>query len=100
MKRVVLLLFILIYFNQINAQSINVGGVFPTIDHSGTISKKLDYSLYYFAAFPLVNFDKLDVSKDSYFHLFYAEQALRQQINCLSQEATFIEEQMLFMTIM
>jgi len=60
----------------LNAQSINVGGVFPTIDHSGTISKKLDYSLYYFAAFPLVNFDKPDVSKDSYFHLFYAEQAL------------------------
>lgn len=65
----------------INAQSINVGGVFPTIDHSGTISNKLDYSLYYFAAFPLVNFDKPDVSKDSYFHLFYSEQALSYNVN-------------------
>lgn len=67
---------ILINTQSINAQSINVGGVFPTIDHSGTLSKKLDYSLYYFAAFPLVNFDKPDISKDSYFHLFYSEQAL------------------------
>lgn len=67
---------VLLSASNINAQSINVGGVFPTIDHSGTISNKLDYSLYYFAAFPLVNFDKPDVSKDSYFHLFYLEQAL------------------------
>lgn len=65
----------------LRAQSINVGGVFPTIDHSGTISSKLDYSLYYFAAFPLVNFDKPDVSKDSYFHLFYSEQALSYNVN-------------------
>lgn len=72
---------ILLFTSNINSQSINVGGVFPSIDHSGTLSNKLDYSLYYFAAFPLVNFDKPDVSKDSYFHLFYAEQALSLNVN-------------------
>ena len=39
------------------AQSTYVGGLFPTIDHSGTITKYLDYSFYYFGAFPLVNFN-------------------------------------------
>lgn len=78
---IVSVLSILLFASNINAQSINVGGVFPTIDHSGTIINKLDYSLYYFAAFPLVNFDKPDVSKDSYFHLFYAEQALSFNLN-------------------
>lgn len=63
------------------AQSVNVGGVFPTIDHSGTLSKKFDYSLYYFAALPLVNFDKPAESKDSYFHLFYSEQALSYNVS-------------------
>lgn len=62
--------------SRIHGQSINIGGIFPTIDHSGTISSKLDYSLYYFAAFPLVNFIKPDLSKNTYFHLFYSEQAL------------------------
>ena len=66
---------------KLNAQSFNVGGIFPTIDHSGKISSKLDYSLYYFAAFPIVNFEKPDASKDSYFHLFYSEQALSYNVN-------------------
>jgi hypothetical protein len=79
--RFVLVLAITIIASSINAQSINVGGVFPTIDHWGTINNKLDYSLYYFAAFPLVNFDKPDVSKNSYFHLFYSEQALSYNVN-------------------
>ncbi|MDX2174296.1 MAG: DUF2490 domain-containing protein [Bacteroidota bacterium] len=61
---------------NLNAQSVFVAGAFPTIDHSGTINSKLDYSLYYFAAFPLVNFSKPEVSKNSYFHLLYFEQAL------------------------
>lgn len=64
-----------------NAQNINVGGLFPTIDHSGSINNKLDYSLYYFGAFPLINFDKPNISKDAYFHLFYSEQALSLKVN-------------------
>jgi hypothetical protein len=65
----------------INAQSVHVGGTFPTIDHSGKISNKVEYSLYYFAAFPHINFDAPNLSKDSYFHLFYSEQALTYQAN-------------------
>ena len=60
----------------VKAQSTYVGGLFPTIDHSGTVTNKLDYSLYYFAAFPLANFNKPSVSKDAYFNLVYLEQAL------------------------
>jgi len=73
-----LLLVILFIGSRIflKSQTLNVGGIFPTIDHSGTINNKLDYSLYYFAAFPLANFKKPDVSKDAYFNLLYFEQAL------------------------
>lgn len=63
------------------AQSTYVGGVFPTIDHSGTITKHLDYSFYYFGAFPLVSFNKPDISKDANFLLFYSEQALTLSLN-------------------
>lgn len=58
------------------AQNVNIAGVFPTIDHSGSLTSKFDYSLYYFGAFPLMNLKKPDISTDAYFHLFYAEQAL------------------------
>ncbi|HXB41652.1 MAG TPA: DUF2490 domain-containing protein [Bacteroidia bacterium] len=57
-------------------QSFYYGGVFPTIDHSGTLTNKIDYGLYYFGALPLANFNKPDVSKDAFFHLLYLEQAL------------------------
>jgi len=76
MKRALLILLIFPAFHNAKAQSVFVGGIFPTIDHSGTISQKLDYSFYYFGAFPLINFTKPNVSKDANFLLFYAEQAL------------------------
>lgn len=63
------------------AQSTFVGGLFPTLDHSGTITKHLDYSLYYFGAFPLINFKNPDISKDPNFLLFYSEQALTFNVN-------------------
>lgn len=75
------LLFILLFGSNINAQSINVSGVFPTIDHSGKINNKLEYSLYYFAAFPVVNLNKPDFLTDTYFNLLYAEQALSYHLN-------------------
>ncbi|MGV3629899.1 MAG: DUF2490 domain-containing protein [Bacteroidota bacterium] len=58
------------------AQNVNVAGVFPTIDHSAELTNRFEYGLYYFAAFPLVNFQNPDISNDAFFHLFYAEQAL------------------------
>ena len=63
------------------SQSVYVGGAFPTIDHSGDLNNKLGYGLYYFAAFPLVNFNKPDVSKDANFLLFYSEQSLTYKLS-------------------
>lgn len=76
MIRKLLFAILIIQSLAIRAQSSYVAGVFPTLDHSGTISNKLDYGLYYFAAFPLVNLQKPDVSKNAYFNLLYFEQSL------------------------
>jgi hypothetical protein len=57
-------------------QSIYVGGLFPTIDHTGIISNKLEYSFYYFGALPLINFKNPDIKKDPKLLLFYSEQGL------------------------
>lgn len=77
MFRTLLLIFILSQFNNsLNAQNVNVGGLFLTIDHSGSLTSRMDYSFYYFGSFPLVNFNSSNGSKDAYFHQFYAEQAL------------------------
>lgn len=51
-------------------------GVFPTIDHSGTINNKLDYSLYYFGAFNLLNSEVNGVKEKANLFAFYSEQAL------------------------
>ncbi len=59
-----------------NAQSLHYAGAFPTIDHSGDLTNKLRYGLYYFAAFPIVNLDKPNMGKDANFLLFYSEQSL------------------------
>jgi|ERR1019366_4569866 hypothetical protein len=67
--------------NFLKAQSVYVGGLFPTIDLSGVLTNKFDYRLYYFAAFPLANFHKPEVSKDAFFHLLYLEQALTYNVN-------------------
>lgn len=58
------------------SQSLHYVGAFPTIDHSGDLSSKLGYGLYYFAAFPMVNLDRPEVSKDVNFLLLYSEQSL------------------------
>jgi hypothetical protein len=75
MKRVLVATFLLLSFFS-RSQSLHYGGAFPTIDHSGDLSPKLGYGLYYFAAFPIINFDKPDVNKDANFLLFYSEQSL------------------------
>lgn len=61
---------------KVNGQSIAVGGIFPTIDHSGSINPKIDYGLYYFGALPMLNFKHPNLSKDANFHLLYLEQVL------------------------
>jgi hypothetical protein len=61
------------------SQNIHVAGLFPTIDHSGNVSNRLGYSLYYFAAFPVISLDQS--KQDTYFNLFYSEQALTYKLN-------------------
>ncbi len=74
--KLILFCFFLLEAVSLTSQNINVGGAFPTIDHSGSLTSKLDYSLYYFAAFPLINLKNPDLAKNPYFNLFYLEQAL------------------------
>lgn len=79
----IVFLSLLIVFSSfcMQAQSLFYGGIFPTLDHSATLSNKWGYSLYYFGAFPLANLQKPDVSKDANFLLFYSEQALTFSLN-------------------
>jgi hypothetical protein len=68
-------------FTQANGQNVNHYGLFPTIDHSGILSDKWSYSLYYFDAFNLVS-DKVDnVADNPGYFLFYAEQAVSYKLN-------------------
>jgi hypothetical protein len=69
------------FISLLPAQSVYVGGIFPTIDHSGSISRRLDYSLYYFGAFPLVNLNKPNISGNPNFLMFYSEQTLTYNAN-------------------
>lgn len=80
LKRSYLLtVFLLVSVPLLNSQNINVAGAFPAIDHAGDLTDRLDYSLYFFAAFPLVNLNKPE--PDGYFHLFYSEQAVSYKPN-------------------
>lgn len=68
-------------------------GFFPTIDHSGTISDKLDYSLYYFGAFNTFNSEVDGIKEPSNFFVFYAEQALTYKVNSnLSFTGSYVYE--------
>lgn len=91
-KGIWVLFFVMIStLSEIHAQSTYALGIFPTIDHSGTLSKKIDYSLYYFAAFPLFNFNNSKIEEDSYMLLFYAEQALSYNVTSnLSFTASYL----------
>ena len=75
-NRILILSIVLLLKLKGIAQNINIAGIFPTIDHSGKLNKKLDYSIYYFGAFPAINLYKPNFSWDGNFHLFYAEQAI------------------------
>jgi hypothetical protein len=82
-KYYILILIITIssFVQKIKGQTLNVTGVFPTIDHSGRLCDKVDYSLYYFGAFPMWNLKNKSINSDSYSHLFYSEQALTIHLN-------------------
>ena len=76
-----LLLFMFTGTSNVNAQSKYIGGIFPTIDHTGKISKTFDYGLYYFGAFPFMNLKKSDSKNDVNLLLLYLEQSLTLNLN-------------------
>lgn len=64
------------FYVPLKAQNSYQYGLFPTIDHTGTISKRFDYSLYYFGGFNLINRDENRVKQPANLFVCYAEQAL------------------------
>lgn len=66
----------LFLINHLSGQSVQVAGIFPTIDHSGKINDKWNYSFYYFGAFPLAEIKATEPRSQDKFLLFYSEQAL------------------------
>jgi Protein of unknown function (DUF2490) len=80
-KAVIISCWLLSAAQTLKAQSTFAGGLFPTIDHAGKITQQVDYSLYYFGAFPIVNLKKPNISKDANLLLFYSEQALTFNVN-------------------
>lgn len=82
MKKVVLFIFFTFFkINNSLGQSNFVSGLFPTIDHSGSISKRIDYGFYYFGSFPFIKLNPTDFPQSSNFLLFYAEQGLTFNFN-------------------
>ncbi len=75
------------------AQSLNHLGLMPTIDLSGTITRKLDYSLYYFGMANVYN-DKINSVQDkSGLFVFYSEQALTFKVTpALSVTGSYVYE--------
>lgn len=58
------------------AQTRNHLGLFPTLDHSGTLSNRWEYSFYYFGGFNLFNSKINEIREKPNFFVFYAEQAM------------------------
>lgn len=92
LKRLIVVSLILCHYSLI-AQNINHYGVFPTIDHTGVLSDRWSYGLYYFNAFNVVN-EKGEGKEDrpGYF-VFYAEQSLSYSLNkTLSVTGSYVYE--------
>ena len=71
LKKDVLKIIVFLFSISIHAQSSTNFGVFPTIDHSGKISQKFDYSLYYFGAFNLTSSESnANVNPAKFFALY------------------------------
>ena len=80
MKRLIILYTLALSINT-TAQNTNYGGLFPTIDHSGTLSDKWRYGFYYFGGINLINPEIAGAKEDPNLFVFYSEQALHYSIN-------------------
>jgi len=68
------------WLSVISAQHINIGGFFPTIDHSGSLNDKWEYSLYYFAAFNTINPSNYFI-REPHTGILYSENAITYKLN-------------------
>lgn len=75
-----LVVFLLVVAGSVSAQNVNHTGLFPVIDHSGILSDKWNYSLY-FAALNLTSNIENEGLDNSRFFIFYSEQALSYKLN-------------------
>jgi hypothetical protein len=90
MKTFTLILAIL-FCTKIFSQDTHLLGTFPTIEHVGKLSSKLEYGLYYFGAFPLINLSKSKQLSNTSLLLFYAENGLTYHLNKrLSVNAAYV----------
>jgi len=73
----------LILFANINgkAQNTEIGGAFPTIDHSGRLNEKWSYNIYYFGAFSLLNQKINGIKEKPFLNAFYSEQSISYDLN-------------------
>lgn len=78
MKKLIIFLFILNLSNTLFSQSTSTFGLFPTINHGGSLTKKWDYNFYYFSAF---NMAGKGISQSPHLFIFYSEQALTYKFN-------------------
>lgn len=71
-------------------QNINHSGLFPTIDHSGDLTNRLSYGLYYFGAF---NLNNPTTGEKPNFFAFYSEQSLSYKLtSSLSATGSYVYE--------
>lgn len=88
-----LILFTFSFKQAANAQSSHHIGFFPTIDHSGTLSNKWDYSLYYFGGLNIINSEMNGIKEPANFFVLYSEQALTYKLNShLSFSGSYVFE--------
>ncbi len=66
----------LLLLSALAAQTSTVAGLFPTVDLSGKMATRWDYTTYYFGAFPPVNLSQHAGSEVADALLVYAEQGL------------------------
>jgi hypothetical protein len=76
------------------AQSTHSAGVFPTIDHSGKVTRSADYGLYYFLGIPLIELSNTATLNQPSVLLLYAEHAFNYSFNdYLSGTAAYVYQE-------
>jgi hypothetical protein len=93
MRQLLVICIVLAIAFRTSAQSYHIGGAIPTIDHSGILSDRWSYSLYYFGAFNMLNPEFAGKRELPYFGAFYAENAVNYAVSDnLSLSGSYVYE--------